>query len=136
MNVRCGERLREHAARLVVEEAHLVDLEQLRQRDELRVPGARADDHDLQVVEVAQKRRGPDEGIEILRVPDVAGVHDHELLVEADVARPGVRFVQRPEPRQGGGRGLTLIDRLSTEWGVERSREGKVIWSQFDRSPS
>jgi anti-sigma regulatory factor (Ser/Thr protein kinase) len=41
-----------------------------------------------------------------------------------------------PEPRHGGGRGLTLIDRLSTEWGVERSREGKVIWSQFDRSTS
>ena len=59
---------------------------------------ARADDHDLQVVQVAQERRGTDKGIEILRVPHVAGVHDDELRVETNVACPGVRLIEGPEP--------------------------------------
>ena len=67
-----GKRLRQHAARLVVEELDLVDFEQLGKRDELRVPRAHADDHDPQVVEIAQERRGADERVEILRVADVA----------------------------------------------------------------
>ena len=47
------QRLRQHGARLVVEELDLVDLEQLRERDELGVSRAHPDDHDPDVVEVA-----------------------------------------------------------------------------------
>jgi anti-sigma regulatory factor (Ser/Thr protein kinase) len=43
---------------------------------------------------------------------------------------------RHPQLSEGSGRGLTLIDRLSSEWGVATSAEGKVVWSQFDRATS
>ena len=49
-----------------------------------------ADDHDPEVLEIAEERRGADEGCDVLRVPDVAGVHDEEAGVIAVLARPGV----------------------------------------------
>ncbi len=49
-----------------------------------------AGDHDRQVVAVAQKRRRPDEAVEILRVPDVPRVHDDELPDEAVLLGPRV----------------------------------------------
>ena len=49
---------------------------------------AEADDQDAQVVEVAEERRGADERVEVLRVTDVAGVHDDEAVVEVVLARP------------------------------------------------
>ena len=80
----CGrQRLRQDRARLVVEELHLVDLEQSRKRDELGVTRPHADDHDQEIVEVTQKRPGANERVEILRMSDVARVHDDELLVDA-----------------------------------------------------
>ena len=65
-------------------------LEPPRERDELHVARAEADDHDAQVVEVAQERRRADERVEVLRVTDVAGVHDDERRRRAVLARPGV----------------------------------------------
>ena len=83
MDVGGRERLRQQLARLVRQEPHLVGLEPLGERDELGVAGAEADDHDREVVEVAQERRGADELVEVLRVADVAGVHDDEACRRA-----------------------------------------------------
>jgi hypothetical protein len=60
----------------------VIDFVQLRESDELGMSRSRADDQDLEVIKVAQKRPGADEGIEILRMTDVARVHDDELLVD------------------------------------------------------
>ena len=98
MNVGGGKRLGEHAARLVVEERHLVDLQQLRQRHELAVACAGSDDENREVVEVTQERRRANERVEVLRMADVPGVHDDELLVHALLSRPVVGFVTRRQP--------------------------------------
>jgi hypothetical protein len=29
------------------------------------------------------------------------------------------------------GRGLRLVDALATNWGVETSREGKIVWAEL-----
>lgn len=35
---------------------------------------------------------------------------------------------QRPAPLEEGGRGLMLVDSLSTEWGIELLDGGKCVW--------
>ena len=85
---------------MVTEEAHLLDLEQPGQRLELVTPGAAADEHDAEVVEVAQERAGTDERVEVLRVADVSRVHDREPCREAVRGRP--RVVARLRGDAGG----------------------------------
>ena len=82
------ERVGQDLPRLVAHEAHLLDLEQPRELLQLVAPRAAADQHDPQVVEVAQERRRADQRVEVLRVADVAGVHDDELVDELVLARP------------------------------------------------
>jgi anti-sigma regulatory factor (Ser/Thr protein kinase) len=46
-----------------------------------------------------------------------------------------------PRPRDAGpeaanGRGLALVDMASKRWGTQRVVDGKIVWAQFDRSPS
>ena len=89
VDVRARERERQALALLVREEAHgLLDLEPLRERDHLGVARAEAGDHDPQVVAVAQERRRADEAVEILRVADVARVHDDEPPDEVVLLAP------------------------------------------------
>ena len=83
MEIARGERVREHLARLVVEEPHRAGhLEPLREPRHLAVARAEADHDDPEALEVAQERRGADERVEVLRVTDVARVHDDERVVE------------------------------------------------------
>ena len=89
MHVRARQRERQARSLLVREKANgLGDLEALRERDHLTVPSAEACDHDPQVVSVAKERRSAHEAVEILRVPDVARVHDDEPADEAVLPRP------------------------------------------------
>ncbi len=91
MDVSAREREREALALLVRQEANrLGDLESLRERDHLAVPRAEAGDHDAEVVAVPQERRGAHEAVEILRMADVARMHDDEPPVEAVLLGPGV----------------------------------------------
>ena len=90
VDVRRRERLGERLARLVRQEADAVRAQLAGERDELGAPRAAADDRDAEVVEIVQQRRRADERVEILRVPDVAGVHDDEPAVEAVLPRPRV----------------------------------------------
>ncbi|MEU3273513.1 ATP-binding protein [Saccharomonospora sp. NPDC006951] len=40
-------------------------------------------------------------------------------------------FVRAPRPDQPGGRGMLLVSALADEWGVEQTREGKVVWAEL-----
>ena len=101
-------------ALLVREEAHgLVDLEPLRERDHLGVPCAEAAMTIREVARVAQERRGADEAVEILRVTDVARVHDDERGRRGRAARA-----------HSLSRGCGVIARVSTQFGITRSRSG------------
>ncbi len=46
-------------------------------------------------------------------------VHDESMVL------PGIRRADDAEP---GGRGLKIVDRLASEWGIERRPGGKAIW--------
>ena len=110
MDVGRGERLRQHVARLVGEEARrwstLERAARARRSSACRAP--KPIDHDCEVVEVAQEGRRADERVEILRVTDVARVHDDE--------RPG-----EPVPRaQALSRARGVIASVSTQFGITR----------------
>lgn len=75
-----------------------------------------------------------------------------EILVSVTVAnaaddhRPGQRCVRvevsdgegdappvvRHRPDGEGGRGLALVQQLSTAWGTRRDGDGKVVWFEMD----
>src|SRR5882762_1780145 len=54
-------------------------------------------------------------------------------VTDAATSLPAVRGHDRDDMT---GRGLTLVDTLATEWGVEPRANGKVVWCNlhFDRS--
>ena len=76
----------------------------------------------LQVVEVAEERRRAHEGVEVLRVADVARVHDDERLVE----------LLRRAPTSLS-RGCGVIALVSTQFGITARRSGGVPFSSSRR---
>lgn len=53
----------------------------------------------------------------------------HEIRVEATDRGSGEPTVRRPGPLDPNGRGLQIIDMLSSAWGVEQSSGvGKTVW--------
>jgi anti-sigma regulatory factor (Ser/Thr protein kinase) len=42
-------------------------------------------------------------------------------------------FVEAPAPTEPGGRGLLLVDRVATQWGVEPQPVGKRVWAEVRR---
>lgn len=69
-----------------------------------------------------------------------AVVHgDGDIRVTADVAKDRARFtvsddgphrplLSRPDRDAAGGRGLLIVDRLASAWGVEPEGGGKCVW--------
>ena len=90
MDVRCGKRVGEEFAQLVAHEQHLLHLEQPREPLQLVPSRTAPDQDDAEIVQVAKERGGPNQRIEVLRVPDVPRVHDHELVGKTVLASPGV----------------------------------------------
>jgi anti-sigma regulatory factor (Ser/Thr protein kinase) len=43
---------------------------------------------------------------------------------------------QQAGPSDDSGRGLTIIDALSTDWGTYREQDGKVVWALIGPAPS
>jgi len=36
-----------------------------------------------------------------------------------------------PDAQREGGRGIAIVDRLATIWGVQRTRLGKMVWASL-----
>lgn len=56
------------------------------------------------------------------------GVLRLEVMDNAEGSPPDPRIA---EPDDEGGRGLLLVDALSTAWGVESTDHGKVVWAEL-----
>ena len=50
------------------------------------------------------------------------------VFVAVDDANPALPKTRRLDRRRHSGRGLVLLDRLATEWGVRRVAGGKQVW--------
>jgi hypothetical protein len=51
-----------------------------------------------------------------------------------DPGHDGVIAARPPDPVQGSGMGLNLVQMLSERWGLERAREGGTrVWAQLSR---
>ena len=71
-------------------------------------------------------RVGSEHGVEVnVRVGDRA------LTLEVCDPGPGLDPEIIPEPREEGGWGLVVVDRLSTQWGV-RTNDHTCVWAEFD----
>ena len=88
VDIRCRERLRQHRALLIREEAHVRRPGPGGELDGRGVARSEAHDHDHEAVEVLQRGCRLHERPEVLGVPDVAGVHDDEAAVEPVLLGP------------------------------------------------
>ena len=62
---------------------------------------------------------------------------DHEsLLIRVWDGSDSMPVRQQVALSDGGGRGLTIIDALSTDWGACREADGKVVWALIGPVPS
>jgi anti-sigma regulatory factor (Ser/Thr protein kinase) len=55
-------------------------------------------------------------------------------MVRIEVDDPSSRDpeVQHPKHGSDGGRGLMIVDALSTRWGVHHRESGKTVWAEID----
>ncbi|GGM45774.1 ATPase [Longimycelium tulufanense] len=62
------------------------------------------------------------------------------LVVDDRVGRLRIEVADRssaqpvlrdPDPRSTGGRGLIIVDHLSSRWGVTSTPEGKTVWAEL-----
>ena len=56
----------------------------------------------------------------------------YRVVVHDESPRPAVP--QRASPEATSGRGLALVELLSSSWGVERLDDGKWVWFEVPRS--
>lgn len=54
------------------------------------------------------------------------GIH-----VRVSEAAPGAPVVRHVDIESTGGRGMALVDLLSSQWGVEPGQAGKAVWFQL-----
>jgi anti-sigma regulatory factor (Ser/Thr protein kinase) len=57
---------------------------------------------------------------------------DHVCRVEVSDGCEANPVLAMRQPDRPGGRGLLIVDRLSTRWGVEIAPNGKTVWAEFD----
>jgi anti-sigma regulatory factor (Ser/Thr protein kinase) len=58
------------------------------------------------------------------------------LLIRVWDGSDGMPAHQQARPGDNRGRGLTIIDALSTDWGAHREADGKVVWAIVGPAPS
>ena len=75
---------------------------------------------------------GPDDGpVEV----DVVCT-ERSVRVSVTDASPMLPILRVVEPTAPGGRGVMLIDRLASSWGVDHAgRGGKTVWFEVDLAP-
>ena len=54
------------------------------------------------------------------------------LLLEVEDSEPKVPTISM-SPDEGGGRGLSIVARLTEQWGIRGTATGKTIWASFRR---
>ena len=54
------------------------------------------------------------------------------LLLEVWDASPAPPVLQEPDPATESGRGLLLVEALSSKWGQEPAAGGKVVWCEVE----
>lgn len=90
--------------------------------------------YDIQVVvsEVVSNavRHGGARGSDAVRV--LLTLAPDRVRVEVEDPGPGFTPPERPEPRpSGGGRGLVLLERMTSRWGVNRDGRS-CVWFEVD----
>lgn len=60
-------------------------------------------------------------------------VDSHWVRVEVDDEGTGEPQLGRSTPTQLKGRGLAVVDRLSTDWGTDRHERHKTVWFEIAR---
>jgi anti-sigma regulatory factor (Ser/Thr protein kinase) len=70
------------------------------------------------------------------RTPLTVGISVSERRVRVDVS-DGSAIIPAAadllDPHVEGRRGLALVDRLSSRWGIDATTEGKTVWFEIDR---
>lgn len=57
------------------------------------------------------------------------------VRVEVDDDGAGLPVRRQADPDAEGGRGLALVEALSTGWGVQPGETGKTVWFELDAAP-
>jgi anti-sigma regulatory factor (Ser/Thr protein kinase) len=60
-------------------------------------------------------------------------VDSHWVRVEVKDEGQGQPVLRVPAQSELQGRGLAVVDRLSTDWGTDRLDRGKVVWFEIAR---
>jgi serine/threonine-protein kinase RsbW len=60
-------------------------------------------------------------------------VDSHWVRVEVDDEGPGAARRRRLTSNRLQGRGLAVVDRLSTDWGTDRHQGHKTVWFEIAR---
>jgi anti-sigma regulatory factor (Ser/Thr protein kinase) len=58
------------------------------------------------------------------------------LVIRVWDGSDGMPVHRQAGPSDDGGRGLTIIDALSTDWGACRGADGKIVWAVIGPAPS
>ena len=56
------------------------------------------------------------------------------LRVEVDDASNKALVPQPADPERPSGKGLLLVDKLASDWGVDTRADGKTVWFEIDTS--
>ena len=60
-------------------------------------------------------------------------VDTHWVRIEVDDEGPGRPVLRASSPAQVKGRGLSVVDRLSTDWGTDEHEDYKTVWFEIAR---
>jgi anti-sigma regulatory factor (Ser/Thr protein kinase) len=65
---------------------------------------------------------------------EISVVLTDRLHIEVRDGSPGVPIVRPVDVNCERGRGLQLVDRVATDWGIHTGRRGKTVWFDLDAS--
>lgn len=68
--------------------------------------------------------------------PMTIRVHRRSESVRVEIDDPSqqVPVVRHPDAADEHGRGMLLVERLASSWGVDRRADGKTVWFELDVS--
>ena len=62
----------------------------------------------------------------------VVGTSGERVRLEVGDGSPQLPVRKHYSSMSGTGRGLLLVERMASDWGAERTPNGKVVWCEFD----